>query len=78
MRNKILIKREPAAFMGKIFQGIFIALIILALYWKVGGYTQQDIQSLTGFFFFFAVGAFFGNYFGVIIGFQNERPVFLR
>jgi hypothetical protein len=48
LRNRALIAREPQAGRAKIFNSIFTALLILIIYWKVGGPTPVDLTNFAG------------------------------
>jgi ATP-binding cassette subfamily G (WHITE) protein 1 len=78
IRNRAIIKREPQAFRAKFGNAIFSALLIIMLYWQVGGSDPTSIQNFAGSVFFWLVGMLFSNMFNTILIFQAERDVFLR
>ena len=68
-RNRIMMMREPQAVKAKVGNTIFFGILILCLYWDVGGYTQTDMQNLAGAVFFWLVGQLMNNYFNTILVF---------
>ena len=57
---------------------IFMGVLMLILFWQVGGQDFKSFQNMSGAIFFVIVGQLMGYYFGSILTFQLERPVFLR
>jgi len=65
--------------MAKMGQGVFNGLLILMLYWDIGGkYTLKGLGNISGCNFFIVVGIFFSWLFGSILTFQLERENFMR
>ena len=77
-RNRIFNKREPRVSFVKIANSIFFGLLMLSLYYNVGGLNKVDIENMLGAMFFLLVGCLMNYLFGSIMVFQLERPVFLR
>lgn len=77
-RNRALLKREPQAGRAKVGNMIFTALLIIIIYWQVGGPTGMDLQNFAGSVFFWLVGLLMSTMFNTILIFQAERDVFLR
>ena len=62
---------------GKIAPGLFFALILGAIYSDVGN-DQKSIQDKIGALFFFTINQSFGNMFGVLNTFSDEKVVVER
>lgn len=77
-RNRALVQREPQALRAKFGNAIFSALLIIILFWQVGGSDPVDIQNFAGSVFFWLVGLLMSNMFNTILVFQAERDNFLR
>lgn len=66
-------------FFAKIGQMVFFGLLLMSLFWQAIGWNNlTNVGNSVGALFFMAVSTFMNNYFGVILVFQSERPVFLR
>lgn len=64
---------------AKIGQSIFVGLLILSIYWDIGGkYDLTGVTNMAGCNFFLLVGLLMNWMFGSILTFQLEREVFLR
>lgn len=68
-RNKALLKREPQAGRAKIFNAVFTGILIIIIYWHVGGPTGTDLQNFAGSVFFWLVGLLMSNMFNTILVF---------
>ncbi len=79
-RQRVFIRREPQAIMAKFANQIFIGILILFLFSGAGDSfdSLSDFQNQAGAAFFLIVSTLMGWYFGTILTFQIERPVFLR
>jgi hypothetical protein len=55
-----------------------MALLCLALFWNLSGKSYVQQMSLAGFLFFTVINQTMMNLMGVLLIFQEERPVFLR
>ena len=77
-RSKTFAKRDPQVVKVKFAQTIFMGVLVLILYSNIGGYNKIDLQNMAGCIFFVLVSTLMNNYFGTILTFQLERPVFLR
>lgn len=69
--------RNPLFWRARIFSTIFMALLVLSVFWDLG-YDSKGIQGKIGLFFFFCTNMVFSPMFGVLMTFLNERAVFLR
>ncbi|CDW73845.1 abc transporter family protein [Stylonychia lemnae] len=77
-RNSLNQRRDPRQTFVKIFQTIFMALVILPIFWDLSGNGFVVQMGLAGAIFFMLVNMTFGGVLGTILVFQDERPVFLR
>ena len=80
-RSIINTYRDPMLFKAKLFQSIFMALIIGGIYFDVGtkDYTQRtNWQSITGFLFFMTINAFMTTLGPITLSFPLERDVFFK
>ena len=58
---------------------VFFGILLMLIYWQGMGWDSlEQVGNTIGAEFFMCVSAFMNNYFGVILVFQTERPVFLR
>lgn len=80
-----MIQREPMVVRVKIGQTVFMGVLVLFLYWQAAAWlnkdgppTQVELTNTLGACFFMAVTNLMNNYFGTVLVFQTERPVFLR
>lgn len=62
---------------ARIGQTIFIALLCLSIFFKLG-FDFEGIQGKMGLFFFFCTNQTFAPLFGVLFAFLGERKLFLR
>jgi len=58
---------------------VFFGILLMFLYWDAMGWSNQtETGNTIGAIFFASTSVFMNNFFGVILVFQMERPVFLR
>jgi len=76
-RSCISILREPAVLKVKLFQTIFIAILI-ALIYQGQTYEYKNISNIQGALFVFLTNMTFQNVFGTINVIAGELPIFLR
>ena len=69
--------RNPLYFRARMFQTIFIALLCLSIFWKLG-FDREGARGKMGLFFFFCTNQTFAPMFGVLLAFLGERKLFLR
>ena len=69
--------RSPLFMRARIFSTLFMAALVLCLFWKLK-YDEEGIRGKIGLFFFFCINQVFSAMFGVLLSFLNERDLFLR
>ena len=69
---------EPLHFRAKFMQHTFLGLLSLAIFWDLSGNTYVELMGLAGTLFFFTMFETVSAFMGVVLTFQDERPVFLR
>ena len=78
-RSILFTRREPQVARQKLFNNVFVAVLIMILYWHVGDPTKlTDYLNMSGLIFAWSVQTLVAWAFGSILTFQTERPVFLR
>ena len=88
MRNCQYLLRNPRSLNAILLNGIFTALLVLALFWNVGEYDAQDLNNpalqgrfvgnLLGLAFMMTNNICFSSSSGVIIQMPLQVPVFRR
>lgn len=76
-RSGVAVTRNRGAIIGKIAPSLFFALILGAIYSGVEN-NQKGIQDKIGVLFFFTINQTFGNMFGVLNAFSDEKVVVER
>ena len=70
--------RNPLGLRGKVFQAIFLGILSIILFEKIGEDKNSFMQNLQGAMFFLGVNSGFSAVFGALNVFNTERPVFIR
>jgi len=73
-----MLTREPQVAITRLGFHIFNALCIIIVFWKLGGTSQEEIQSFAGSVFYWSDQMVCTNLFAVSLVFQTERPVYIR
>ena len=69
--------RSPLYLRARIFSTLFMAFLVLSIFWDLGT-DEEGIRGKIGLFFFFCTNQIFSAMFGVLMAFLNEREIFLR
>lgn len=69
--------RNPLNFRSRVAQVIIIGFLCLSTFWDLG-FDFISLRSKFALFFFFTTNQTFGPFFGVLLQFIDERPLFLR
>ncbi|KAK2701231.1 protein white-like isoform X2 [Artemia franciscana] len=77
-RSIMSVFKEPSILTVKLFQTIFIALLVAAIYWGQDVTTSAGVQNISGALFIFLTNMTFQNVFGVVDVFTREVPIFMR
>ena len=76
-RNILTLVREPMICRARMFQNVFIALVLGAIYFGQE-MTQQGIMNINGALYVFLINITFANNFLVINVFCSELPLLIR
>eukprot|EP00347_Sterkiella_histriomuscorum_P007577 403348386 len=70
--------RNPGKFKLKIIRQIIVALLIIAVFSNLGGYSKMEVSGMTGFLFFVTANQMLMHMFGGLLTFQVDRPLVQR